>query len=57
MPARNRESARPLITVELDNTTQDAARIMLNHKIGTLPVVKEDKLVGLLTANDLAGLL
>jgi CBS domain-containing protein len=43
-----------LITVEHDDTMQDAARIMVGHKIEKLPVVKENKLVGLLTVADFA---
>jgi CBS domain-containing protein len=46
--------SKPLITVEPDDTMQDAAKIMVDHKIGKLPVVKENKLVGLLTVADFA---
>lgn len=46
--------SKPLITVEPDDTMQDATRIMVDHKIGKLHVVKENKLVGLLTVADFA---
>jgi CBS domain-containing protein len=49
--------SKPLIIVEPDDTMQDAARIMVNHKIGKLPVIKENKLVGLLTIDDFANYL
>lgn len=41
-----------LITVEEDTILQDAAILLKQHAIGCLPVVKGDKLVGLLTDTD-----
>ena len=41
-----------LITVEEDTLLQDAAILLKQHAIGCLPVVKGDKLVGLLTDTD-----
>lgn len=41
-----------LITVRPDTPTLEALDLMREHGIGCLPVVKEDKLVGLITAYD-----
>lgn len=43
----------PLITVTPDTLTLEAMRIMRQHKIGCLPVVDGDKLVGIITERDL----
>ena len=42
-----------LVTVTPHNTVEDAARLMLKHKIGGLPVVVDGKLVGIVTTTDL----
>ncbi|MGA9722741.1 MAG: CBS domain-containing protein [Candidatus Binatus sp.] len=42
-----------LVTVTPYNTVEDAARLMLKHKIGGLPIVAEGKLVGIVTTSDL----
>ena len=42
-----------LITVTPYNTVEDAARLMLKHKIGGLPIVADGKLVGIVTTSDL----
>lgn len=42
-----------LVTVTPENTVEDAARLMLTHKIGGLPVVSSGKLVGIITTTDL----
>ncbi len=42
----------PVITVDPDATVQDAARLMVENKIGCLPVVSEGRLQGLLTETD-----
>jgi acetoin utilization protein AcuB len=42
-----------LITITPYNTVEDAARLMLKHKIGGLPIVAEGKLVGIVTTSDL----
>lgn len=42
-----------VITVDPDRDARDAARIMLDEKIGALPVVKGDRLVGIITETDL----
>jgi CBS domain-containing protein len=42
----------PPITVGPDATVRLAARLMADHRIGCLPVVQDDELVGLLTETD-----
>ena len=42
-----------LVTVTPYNTVENAARLMLKHKIGGLPIVAEGKLVGIVTTSDL----
>ncbi len=41
------------ITIRPDATIQQAAQIMLEHKVGGLPVVDNDKLVGMITESDI----
>jgi acetoin utilization protein AcuB len=43
----------PVITVDSKAQVEDAARLMLQKKIGGLPVVDGDKLVGVVTSSDL----
>jgi acetoin utilization protein AcuB len=42
-----------LITVTPDTPLEEAARIMADNKIGGLPVVKDGKLVGIITETDI----
>ena len=42
----------PPITVEPHETVKNAARVMAEHKIGCLPVVQLDELIGLVTETD-----
>lgn len=44
---------RDVITVPLDATIRDAARLMLKHEVGALPVMDGDKLVGIITESDI----
>jgi len=44
---------KDLITVTEDTTLEEAARIMADNKIGGLPVLRSDKLVGIITETDL----
>ena len=44
---------RGVFTVGPDTLASEAAGIMAEHKIGALPVVKNDKLVGILSATDI----
>ncbi len=41
------------ITIEPEQRAADAAAIMAKRKIGALPVVHKDKLVGIITATDI----
>jgi acetoin utilization protein AcuB len=43
---------RSVITTGPDRDARDAAELMLEHKIGALPVVDAGKLVGILTETD-----
>ena len=40
---------KAVITISPDDTVEDAARLLLKHRIGGLPVVRQGKLVGILT--------
>ena len=42
-----------LITVGPDRPARDGARLMLNHKIGALPVLDDGHLVGIVTETDI----
>jgi CBS domain-containing protein len=41
-----------VVTVSPDSKLCDAVRVMLDKKIGCLPVVEDDRLVGLITETD-----
>lgn len=43
----------PLVTLTPYDTVEDAARLMLKHKIGGLPIVDDGTLVGIVTSSDL----
>jgi CBS domain-containing protein len=43
----------PLITIDLDATTREAARLMQEHRVRRLPVMKDGALVGIITSKDL----
>jgi CBS domain-containing protein len=42
-----------VVTIGPDAPAADAARLMLEHRLGCLPVVEDDELVGILTEHDL----
>jgi len=44
---------KPVITVTPDTPIREAANLMLTHKIGGLPVVEGDQLVGIITESDI----
>jgi acetoin utilization protein AcuB len=44
---------RPVITVGASRDIAAAAHLMLEHKIGALPVVEDGRLVGIITETDL----
>ena len=41
------------VTVTSDTLVKEAARLMLEHKIGGLPVVENSKVVGIITESDI----
>jgi CBS domain-containing protein len=43
----------PAITIAPEAAVSDAARLMIEKKIGCLPVVQNEKLVGLITETDI----
>jgi acetoin utilization protein AcuB len=42
-----------VITIEEDTPLEEAARIMADNKVGGLPVLRDDKVVGIITETDL----
>ena len=44
---------RDVLTATEDMPIEEAAHLMLEHKIGCLPVMRDDKLVGIITESDL----
>lgn len=47
---------RNLVTVDPGATTLEAIQLMQQHRIGSLPVVKDGKLVGIVTERDFMGI-
>ncbi len=47
-----RVMSQPPITIQLDASVEDAARLMADHKIGCLPVVQGETLRGIVTETD-----
>ena len=45
--------SREVITVEESDPLEEAARIMVDNKVGGLPVMREGKLVGIITETDI----
>jgi len=45
--------SKPLYTISPDAELTEAAKLMLEHKVHCLPVMKENKLVGIITESDL----
>ena len=43
----------PVVTVSPDDPMEEAARRMVDHKIGSLPVVEDGRLVGIVTETDI----
>ena len=44
---------RSVIAIDPDRDAREAARIMVDHKIGALPVLDGDRLLGIITETDL----
>jgi acetoin utilization protein AcuB len=49
----NAVMSTPVISVGPNSTVQEAARLMLLHKVGGLPVIDNGKLVGIVTTIDM----
>ncbi len=47
-------TSRPLVTAGCGISVEEAARIMLSNRIHRLPIVQDDKLLGIVTITDLA---
>lgn len=45
--------SHPVYTVRAECPVEDAARIMVQHRIGCLPVMRNDELVGIITETDI----
>jgi signal-transduction protein with cAMP-binding, CBS, and nucleotidyltransferase domain len=43
----------PLITIGIDKTVEDAATIMMKHKVRRIPVVEDSRVVGIVTVRDI----
>ena len=48
---------RDILTIDEDMAVEEAARIMADRKIGCLPVCSGEKMVGIITDNDLFGIM
>ena len=46
--------SRPLVTGDPDMELEEAAALMVQHRIRRLPVVEEDELTGIVTLDDIA---
>jgi len=44
---------RGVISISPETLVSDAAALMAEHKVGALPVIKNDKLVGILSSTDI----
>jgi len=49
----NAVMSSPVITVGSRTAVEEAAKLMLHHKIGGMPVVDHGKLVGIITTSDI----
>jgi len=52
-----RAMTHPPVTIAPDETVRKAAALMTGHVIGSLPVIEDGKLVGIVTSHDLVSLL
>jgi acetoin utilization protein AcuB len=48
---------RDLVTTDGNTAIEEAARVMADEKIGCLPVMRDDSLVGIITDNDLFAIM
>lgn len=49
-----RHATRPLVTGDPEMDLEEAAAVMVQHRIRRLPVVEDDELVGIVTLDDIA---
>lgn len=47
-------ASRPLVTGEPQMDLEEAAALMVQHRIRRLPVIEDDRLVGIVTLDDIA---
>ncbi|MGB7341805.1 MAG: CBS domain-containing protein [Phototrophicaceae bacterium] len=52
LKVRNVMTSAPIV-VEPDTSSEEVARLMLNHQIGCLPVMRAETLVGIVTRSDI----
>lgn len=45
--------SKQVVTIRPDQTVEDAALLLLGHRIGGLPVVRDGELIGILTETDI----
>jgi len=45
--------SRPVVTIDPDSTLEEASRMMTNNNVSKLAVVKDKKLVGVVTSSDI----
>jgi CBS domain-containing protein len=43
---------RNVVTISYDKSIIEAARLMIKHDIGRIPVIKDDKIIGIITRSD-----
>ena len=49
----DRLMSRPVITVTPEAPVREAAKLMLEHKIAGLPVVSDERMIGIITESDI----
>ena len=52
----NEIMSKEIVTIKPDQTLEEAAQIMVEKRIKKLPVVENDKVVGIITATDLISI-
>jgi CBS domain-containing protein len=52
----NEIMSKPLVTVELDTTGEEALRTMVEHDVRRLPVIENEQIVGIFTTSDVTKL-
>ncbi len=43
---------RNVVTIHHDRSAMEAAKLMIKHDIGRIPVIKDDKIIGIITRSD-----